>query len=344
MRLLRSCWLAFLHPGSAEGGIDTWIIITCAIVMAAGTAAGGWRIIKTLGHKMVKLHPIHGFAAETSSATILTLAAHFGMPVSTTHSISTAIMGVGFAKNPRSLKFGVIERIVWAWILTIPAAGGCAYLILKLFELFGWIVRDQSFLMNSQRLVLMILQVSIIGLLAIGVTQVIITTGIDQEVIAGQTFSVVTVDNGDSGKVKGLELTAQYLHDSGFGFAGNVTATKSSARFGEISGKLEDVTPLSVNLSVLYEQGPISAKVTYSYDKGRTVQLDGFVEGLSVHGDSYEDLSFSASYDLTDRVEVFVEGSNLLDETVRQFNTHRNVPAFYEENGRSFFFGMRARY
>ncbi|PAL05828.1 inorganic phosphate transporter, partial [Staphylococcus hominis] len=100
-----------------------------AVVMAAGTASGGWKIIKTLGHKMVKLHPIHGFAAETSSATILTLAAHFGMPVSTTHSISTAIMGVGYAKNPRSLRFGVIERIVWAWILTIPAAGGCAYLI-----------------------------------------------------------------------------------------------------------------------------------------------------------------------------------------------------------------------
>src|SRR3546814_8314678 len=80
-----------------------------------------------MGHKMVKLHPIHGFAAETSSATILTLAAHFGMPVSTTHSISTAIMGVGFAKNPRALRLGVIERIVWAWILTIPAAGSIAY-------------------------------------------------------------------------------------------------------------------------------------------------------------------------------------------------------------------------
>lgn len=171
-----------------------------------------------------------------------------------------------------------------------------------------------------------------------------ITTGIGEEVIAGQTFSVVTVDNGDSGKVKGLELTAQYLHESGFGVAGNVTATDSSARFGAISGKLEDVTPLSINLSVLYEQGPVSAKVTYSYDKGRTVQLDGFVEGLSVHGDSYEDLSFSASYDLTEQLEVFVEGSNLLDETVRQFNTYRNVPAFYEENGRSLFFGMRARY
>jgi PiT family inorganic phosphate transporter len=134
-------WLAFLHPSEgalADGDIDTWIKITCALVMAAGTAAGGWRIIKTLGHKMVKLHPIHGFAAETSSATILTIAAHFGMPVSTTHSISTAIMGVGFAKSTRALKWTVIERIVWAWILTFPAAGGLAYGLLWLLELIGW--------------------------------------------------------------------------------------------------------------------------------------------------------------------------------------------------------------
>jgi PiT family inorganic phosphate transporter len=132
-------FLAFMHPDASAGdGIAMWIVLTCAVVMAAGTASGGWKIIKTLGHKMVKLHPIHGFAAETSSATVLTVAAHFGMPVSTTHSISTAIMGVGFAKNPRSLRLGVIERIVWAWILTIPAAGGCAYLILKLFEMVGW--------------------------------------------------------------------------------------------------------------------------------------------------------------------------------------------------------------
>ncbi|MFC6841582.1 inorganic phosphate transporter [Xanthomonas theicola] len=133
-------WLAFLHPAASQSqGIATWIVLTCAVVMAAGTASGGWKIIKTLGHKMVKLDPIHGFAAETSSATILTLAAHFGMPVSTTHSISTAIMGVGFAKNPRSLRFGVIERIVWAWILTIPAAAGVAYLIFQVFALFGWV-------------------------------------------------------------------------------------------------------------------------------------------------------------------------------------------------------------
>jgi inorganic phosphate transporter, PiT family len=131
-------WLFFLHPDGGEKDIDTWIVVTCALVMAAGTAAGGWRIIKTLGHKMVKLHPIDGFAAETASATILVTAAHFGMPVSTTHSISTAIMGVGFAKNPRALKITVIERIVWAWILTIPAAGGIAYVMFRAVEALGW--------------------------------------------------------------------------------------------------------------------------------------------------------------------------------------------------------------
>ena len=131
-------WLAFIHPGGNEKHIDSWIVVSCALVMAAGTAAGGWRIIKTLGHKMVKLHPIDGFAAETASATILVTAAPFGMPVSTTHRISTAIMGVGFAKNPRALKLGVIERIVWAWILTIPAAGALSYGLLRLFEALGW--------------------------------------------------------------------------------------------------------------------------------------------------------------------------------------------------------------
>ena len=131
-------WLSFLHPDGGKDDIDSWVIATCALVMAAGTAAGGWRIIKTLGHKMVKLQTIDGFAAETASATILVTAAHFGMPVSTTHSISTAIMGVGFAKNPRKLKLGVIERIVWAWILTIPAAGGIAYGLWRLIDAIGW--------------------------------------------------------------------------------------------------------------------------------------------------------------------------------------------------------------
>jgi PiT family inorganic phosphate transporter len=132
-------WAGFLHQtGGKDAPIDPWIVVTCALVMAAGTAVGGWRIIKTMGHKLVKLHPIDGFAAESAAATIILTATHFGMPVSTTHCISTTIMGVGFAKNPRALKMSVIERIVWAWILTIPAAGGIAYLLLKLLRAFGW--------------------------------------------------------------------------------------------------------------------------------------------------------------------------------------------------------------
>jgi PiT family inorganic phosphate transporter len=130
-------WLSFLHTGD-DKGIALWIVLTCAVVMAAGTASGGWRIIKTLGHKMVKLHPIDGFAAETASATILLTASSFGMPVSTTHSISTAIMGVGYAKNPKAMKWGVVERIIWAWILTIPASGGVAYLLWKAIAALGW--------------------------------------------------------------------------------------------------------------------------------------------------------------------------------------------------------------
>jgi inorganic phosphate transporter, PiT family len=127
-------WAEFLRPNGGEKDIDTWIVCTCALVMALGTSVGGWRIIKTLGHKMVKLHPINGFAAETSSATILLTAAHFGMPVSTTHSISTAIMGVGFAKNPHALKLAIIERIIWAWVLTIPAAGGVAWSLVRILQ------------------------------------------------------------------------------------------------------------------------------------------------------------------------------------------------------------------
>ncbi len=131
--------LAFMHPEQSTGqDVATWIVVTCALVMAAGTASGGWRIIKTLGHKMVKLHPLDGFAVDTSSATVLMAAAHFGMPVSTTHTVSTAIMGVGFAKNPRRLKLGTIERIVWAWILTIPASGTVAWLFYRALMLFGW--------------------------------------------------------------------------------------------------------------------------------------------------------------------------------------------------------------
>jgi phosphate/sulfate permease len=119
--------------------VPAWIKVVCSLTMAAGTMAGGWRIIKTLGHKMVKLQPVHGFAAETTAATLLAVTGSFGMTVSTTHSITTAIMGVGCAKRFSALKFSLIERIIWAWVLTLPAAGGVAYLLVKGFRMCGWI-------------------------------------------------------------------------------------------------------------------------------------------------------------------------------------------------------------
>jgi PiT family inorganic phosphate transporter len=97
--------------------------------MAAGTAAGGWRIIKTMGHKMVRLQPVHGFAAETTAATVLAITGSLGMPVSTTHAITTSIMGVGAAKRFSALKLCVIERILWAWVLTIPATATVAFIL-----------------------------------------------------------------------------------------------------------------------------------------------------------------------------------------------------------------------
>lgn len=119
--------------------VPAWIKIICALTMAAGTAAGGWKIIKTLGHKMVKLHPVHGFAAETTAATLLAVTGSLGMTVSTTHSITTAIMGVGCAKRFNALNLSLIERIIWAWVLTLPAAAIVGYLMVKLFQLFGWL-------------------------------------------------------------------------------------------------------------------------------------------------------------------------------------------------------------
>jgi inorganic phosphate transporter, PiT family len=123
-------WLTFLQtPAFAE--IPAWVKILCAITMAAGTAAGGWRIIRTLGHKMVKLQPVHGFAAETSAAFIIQTASVYGIPLSTTHVISTSIMGVGAAKRFSGVKWTVVERIIWAWILTLPATGLIGFILAR---------------------------------------------------------------------------------------------------------------------------------------------------------------------------------------------------------------------
>jgi PiT family inorganic phosphate transporter len=131
-------WLSFLRlpePGPGkELEIAVWIKVLCALTMASGTAAGGWRIIKTLGHRMVKLHPINGFAAEAASATVICAASQFGIPVSTTHNISAAIMGVGAARRLNAIKWAVVERMVWAWILTIPVSASLSYVFVRLLR------------------------------------------------------------------------------------------------------------------------------------------------------------------------------------------------------------------
>lgn len=128
-------WASFLRTPTFE--VHQWVIITCAIVMAAGTAAGGWRIIRTMGHKMVKLQPVHGFAAETTAAVVIHAASTMGIPLSTTHAISTSIMGVGAMKRFGAVKWGLVERILWAWVLTIPVCGLLGYLTLLACRYFG---------------------------------------------------------------------------------------------------------------------------------------------------------------------------------------------------------------
>ena len=102
--------------------VPIWVILMAATAMSLGTAAGGWRIMKTMGQKVVKLDPVHGFAAETTAASIILAASHFGMPVSTTHVISTAIMGVGSSDRPNAVHWGLARSIITAWILTIPCS------------------------------------------------------------------------------------------------------------------------------------------------------------------------------------------------------------------------------
>jgi PiT family inorganic phosphate transporter len=128
-------WLSFLHLSKFD--IPFWVKATCAITMAAGTAAGGWRIIRTMGHHMVKLQPVHGFAAQTTAALIIEMATHLGIPLSTTHVISGSIMGVGSSKRLNAVKWGVAGKMVWAWVLTIPITGALAYSFLKILHSFG---------------------------------------------------------------------------------------------------------------------------------------------------------------------------------------------------------------
>ncbi|MEO6350811.1 MAG: inorganic phosphate transporter [Candidatus Limnocylindrales bacterium] len=117
--------------------VPWWVIVVAATAISLGTAVGGWRIMHTMGHRVVKLEPVHGFAAETTAATVIITAAHFGMPVSTTHVISAAIMGVGSSRGVRGVRWGVARSILLAWIITIPAAGTVAALAWFILHFLG---------------------------------------------------------------------------------------------------------------------------------------------------------------------------------------------------------------
>src|SRR3990172_5354661 len=151
LQILSAAFMAFSHGSNdaqksmgvitmalvSYGAIHTfhipiWVILSCAAAMAFGTAMGGWRIIKTVGRDFVKLQPVHGFCAETSSAGVILTASALGIPISTTHVITSAILGVGLSQGLRKVNWDVGARIVWAWILTIPGSAVASYITYRL--------------------------------------------------------------------------------------------------------------------------------------------------------------------------------------------------------------------
>jgi PiT family inorganic phosphate transporter len=125
----------FLHRFylASPDHMPTWIVMSCYAAIAAGTAMGGWRIVRTMGMRITRLRPFDGFCAETGGAVTIFFASSLGVPVSTTHTITGAIVGVGASKRLGAVRWGVARRIVWAWVMTIPAAAAIAaitYLVL----------------------------------------------------------------------------------------------------------------------------------------------------------------------------------------------------------------------
>ena len=114
-----------------EFHVPLWVILLCAITMGIGTALGGWKIIRTMGMRLTKLEPVHGFAAETSAALVIEAASRLGIPLSTTHTIGTSIMGVGSIQRFSAVRWGVAGEIIVAWVLTFPACGLIAYLVAR---------------------------------------------------------------------------------------------------------------------------------------------------------------------------------------------------------------------
>ena len=130
---------AALIAGGMQASHDVpfWVIISCHLAIAAGTMSGGWRVVKTMGQRITKLNPFGGFSAEAAGALTLIGTAHFGIPVSTTHTITGAITGVGASRRLSAVRWGVTRRIVWAWVLTIPGAAALGALLYQLFRLLG---------------------------------------------------------------------------------------------------------------------------------------------------------------------------------------------------------------
>ncbi|MBI2238005.1 MAG: inorganic phosphate transporter, partial [Actinobacteria bacterium] len=130
----------FLNRAGTTGGappeltIDLWIIVSAAVVMGLGTMVGGWRVVRTMGLRMTKLEPVQGFAAETGAALVITAAARLGIPVSTTHAIGSAIMGVGATRRFSAVRWGVAGQVVAAWILTWPSCAVLGFVLEKLFS------------------------------------------------------------------------------------------------------------------------------------------------------------------------------------------------------------------
>jgi len=120
-----------------DSGIPLWVIAVSAAAMAFGTAAGGWRIIRTMGTRLTRLEPVHGFVAETAAASIIEVASRAGFPLSTTHTIASTIMGVGATRGASQVHWSVAGNMVTAWILTIPATAVVAFLVYRLLRLFG---------------------------------------------------------------------------------------------------------------------------------------------------------------------------------------------------------------
>jgi PiT family inorganic phosphate transporter len=117
--------------------IQLWMIVSAALVMGLGTMVGGWRVVRTMGMRMTHLEPVQGFAAETGAASVITAAASLGIPVSTTHAIGAAIMGVGATKRFSAVRWGVAGQVVTAWVLTWPSCAILGYLFQKFFNLFS---------------------------------------------------------------------------------------------------------------------------------------------------------------------------------------------------------------